>query len=121
MAVENPQRVLIHGINFWPELIGVGRFTGELADYLADRGHRVEAVTAAPHYPGWYVRPPYRSGWFSSEQRGRVKIIRAPMLLNTKGTGFWRLLMPLSFSFCAAAIVLWRSLRLRPDVVFCVE
>jgi colanic acid biosynthesis glycosyl transferase WcaI len=56
--IEGPaQRILIHGINFWPELIGVGRFTGELADYFADRGHQVEVITTVPHYPGWYVPP----------------------------------------------------------------
>jgi colanic acid biosynthesis glycosyl transferase WcaI len=43
------------------------------------------------------------------------------MLLHTSGTGLWRLLMPLSFSFIAAAIVLWRTLRTRPDVLLCVE
>ena len=48
-------RVLIHGMNYTPELIGVGRYTGELAEYLATEGHEVEVITTAPHYPGWHV------------------------------------------------------------------
>ena len=41
-------KILIHGINFHPELIGVGKYTGELAEWLAGRGHNVRVVTAAP-------------------------------------------------------------------------
>jgi len=32
-------RVFIHGINYAPETSGVGRNTGEFAEYLAERGH----------------------------------------------------------------------------------
>ena len=41
------RRVLIHGINYAPELIGVGRYTSDFAEYLAEQGHAVEVVTAA--------------------------------------------------------------------------
>ena len=121
MTEPRSQRILIHGINFWPELIGVGRFTGELADYLAERGHQVEAITAVPHYPGWYIRAPYRGCRFYSEQKAGIKVIRAPMVLHSSGKGFWRLLMPLTFALSAAPIVLWRALRMQPSTVLCVE
>ena len=51
-----PARVLIHAINYAPELIGCAKYTTELAEFLASRGHSVEVVTAPPHYPGWFVR-----------------------------------------------------------------
>ena len=33
-------RILIHGMNFTPEPLGIGRFTGELATYLAAKAKR---------------------------------------------------------------------------------
>ena len=48
-----PKKILIYGINYAPEVIGVGRFTGELGRHLVAQGIEVEVVTAIPHYPGW--------------------------------------------------------------------
>lgn len=55
-------RVLIYGINFSPELTGVGKYSGELAAWLAARGHEVRVVTAPPYYPDWRVGAGY-AGW----------------------------------------------------------
>ena len=32
-------RIIIYGLNFKPEEVGVGKFNGELADYLHKKGH----------------------------------------------------------------------------------
>ncbi len=55
-------RILIHGLNFAPELVGVGKFTGEMAEWLAEKGHEVRAVTAPPFNPASRVAPGY-SPW----------------------------------------------------------
>lgn len=55
-------RILIHGLNFAPELVGVGKFTGEMAEWLAEKGHEVRAVTAPPFNPASRVAPEY-SPW----------------------------------------------------------
>src|SRR5689334_6712911 len=93
---RNPHRILIHGLNFFPEPIGVGKYTGELAFFLARRGHRVEVVTALPHYPNWYVKPPYSSWRFVRERAEGVSVIRCLILVRNSGKGIWRLLAPLS-------------------------
>jgi colanic acid biosynthesis glycosyl transferase WcaI len=59
-------RVLIHGLNYAPEKVGVGRYTGEMADWLAQRGHDVRVVTAPPYYPEW------RTGGYSPERAART-------------------------------------------------
>jgi colanic acid biosynthesis glycosyl transferase WcaI len=114
-------RILIHGINYAPELIGVGRYTTELAEYLAKSGHVVEVITAPPHYPGWWVRSGYQAHWYSREYLNGVKIYRCPLLLRKNGQGFWRLFAPLSFAIAAAPLVAWRILRGKPDTVICIE
>src|ERR1700683_3080394 len=114
-------KILIHGINYAPELIGVGRYTRDLAEYLVRRGHPVEVITAPPHYPGWWVRPPYRAYMYSSEQLNGVTVRRCPLLLHRSGKGIWRFLAPLTFALTAAPLAAWRILRSRPDVLMCVE
>ena len=50
-------RVLIIGINYRPELTGIGPYTADLAEHLASRGDRVTVITGLPHYPGWRIAP----------------------------------------------------------------
>ena len=114
-------RVLIEGINYAPEPIGVGRYTTEIAEYLVSQGHQVEVATAVPHYPGWRIRDPYRVARYYFEERSGVRIARCPLLLHESGKGIWRLLMPLSFALAAAPVLIWRIFKFRPEVVLCVE
>ena len=39
------KRVLIYGINFPPEQIGIGKYTGEMAAWLAGRGDALHVLT----------------------------------------------------------------------------
>jgi colanic acid biosynthesis glycosyl transferase WcaI len=113
--------VLIHGVNFAPEFIGVGKYTTELAVYLQRSGFDVEVITAPPHYPGWRVRSPYKSFRYFKEQIEGVEVRRCPIWTASGGTCLGRLLAPLSFAIAAAPYVFWRILRTRPSVVLCVE
>jgi colanic acid biosynthesis glycosyl transferase WcaI len=114
-------KIFIHGMNYAPEPLGVGRYTGELAEFLAAQGENVEVVTSLPHYPGWKVTAPYRPWRYTVEKRNGVRIIRCPLLLHPSGRGIWRLLAPLTFAIAAAPVVIWRILRSRPDVVICIQ
>ena len=55
-------KLLVYGINFAPELTGIGKYTGEMVAWLAAHGHEVRVVTAPPYYPDWKVRPGYQRG-----------------------------------------------------------
>lgn len=48
-------KILINGLNFAPELTGIGKYTGEMAAWLSAAGHEVRVVTAPPYYPEWQV------------------------------------------------------------------
>ena len=60
-------RILIHGINFSPELTGIGKYTGEMAEWLAAQGHEVRVVTAPPYYPQWKVADGYSAARYKRE------------------------------------------------------
>ena len=40
-------KLLVYGINFAPELTGIGKYTGEMAQWLAAAGHEVRVITDA--------------------------------------------------------------------------
>ncbi len=116
---DSRRPILIHGMNYAPEFIGVGKYTTELAVFLAQRGYAVEVVTALPHYPSWTVWGARRWSLDQGREDG-VRVTRCPLIARS-GRKFWRLVAPLSFAAFAAPVVLWRALRSRPDTVLCVE
>ncbi len=71
-------RLLIYGINYTPEPTGTGKYTGEMAAWLAARGHHVDAVVGLPHYPFWEVNAAYRSKEFHAEIIDGVRVLRVP-------------------------------------------
>lgn len=114
-------RILIQGMNYWPEFTSTGRYTGELAAALSAAGATVEIVTAPPHYPGWFVRAPYRAWRYRREETDGIRIYRCPLFLKREMRGIWRLLAPVSFALSSTPVVIWRLLGRRPDVLLCVE
>ncbi|MFM2129203.1 MAG: colanic acid biosynthesis glycosyl transferase WcaI, partial [Pseudomonadota bacterium] len=61
-------KILIHSINYLPELTGIGKFTGEMGTWFAARGHDVRVVTTPPYYPEWRIAPGYRRFWYAHEE-----------------------------------------------------
>ena len=114
-------RVIVYGINYAPEMIGVGRFTTQLCDYLAGSGADIDVITTPPHYPEWKTNAPYSAGRYMREQIGAVRVYRCPIWLSKKMRGFARLLAPLSFALSSAPVAMWRILTQRPDIVIVME
>lgn len=116
-------RLTLYGINFAPELTGIGKYSGEMAEWLAGRGHEISVVTAPPYYPQWSVLEGYSGRRYASESwgpGGRVNVLRAPLWVPHRVTGKTRLLHLLSFAVGSAPALLWSLVRRRPDLLFVV-
>jgi colanic acid biosynthesis glycosyl transferase WcaI len=115
-------RILIYGINFAPELTGIGKYTGEMAAYLAARGHAVRVITAPPYYPWWRIQPGYSGGAYRKENWKGVEVYRCPLWLPAspaaagKISGFQRLLHLGSFAASSLPVVVGQ-VRWRPERV----
>ena len=114
------RKILVYAMNYSPELAGVGRYNGEIAEYLAAQGHRVVAITTPPHYPGWKVIAPYGNR-YSQEDRAGVRVVRCPLVLREKMGGIWRLIAPATFALASMPAFIAAFIRLRPDAVICIE
>lgn len=114
-------KILILGLNFTPEPIGVGRYTGEFAAWLAGRGHEVRVVTAPPYYPAWQVAPGYEAAAFRRDLVDGVSVVRCPLWVPDEPTFLRRLVHLASFALSSFPATLWEAWRWRPDVVWTVE
>ncbi len=116
-------RILLHGINYSPELTGIGKYSGEMAEWLAARGHGVRVVTAPPYYPAWRVRTDYRAWSYKTEPGNEpddVRVYRCPIYVPRRPSGNTRLLHLGSFMLSSLPIMLSQA-QWRPDVVLTVE
>ena len=115
------KKVLVYGMNYAPEVTGVGTYTSQVAEYLAACGASVTVITTPAHYPGWRVQKSFTNTRYAVESRNGVKVVRCPLLLREEMGGVWRLIAPLSFALTSASVAIWHVLRRRPNIIMCVE
>jgi colanic acid biosynthesis glycosyl transferase WcaI len=109
-------KILVYGLNYAPEATGIGKYTGEMAEWLALQGHDVRVVTAPPYYPMWKVQNSYRN-WYSRVYLNGVDVIRCPLYVPSGDvTVSKRLLHLMSFAI-SSSLVLFCSLFWRPKLV----
>ena len=107
-------------MNYAPELIGIGKYTSEMAEWLAARGHAVRVVAAPPHYPAWKISDGYHGWKYGKETICGVEVFRCPVWVPKHPEGLSRMFHPLSFALSSFPVALVQAFW-RPDVVFTVE
>lgn len=115
-------KILLYGINFAPELTGIGKYTGEMAAWLAARGHDVRVVTAPPYYPAWAVSPGFANAYSSTPMPAApgAQLLRCPLWVPPQPGGAKRLLHLASFALSSLPVML-AQIFWRPHAVWVVE
>ncbi|VAW70385.1 Glycosyl transferase, group 1 [hydrothermal vent metagenome] len=113
-------RILIYGINYAPELTGIGKYSGEMAEWLTAQGHEVIVITAPPYYPQWEVLNGYSSWRYHSEILSGVKVWRCPVWVPGNPSGIKRIIHLASFAISSFPVMLAHVFR-PPDVVLVIE
>ncbi|MCF0051764.1 WcaI family glycosyltransferase [Dyadobacter chenwenxiniae] len=121
MNADEKKRILIYGINYAPELTGIGKYTGELAAWLASHEHDVNVITAHPYYPDWEVHPAHKGKWWTREVLDGVKVFRCPLYVPKNVTSTKRILH--EFSFLLGILPWWfmTLFQKKFDVVLCIS
>ena len=112
-------KILLYGINYSPELTGIGKYSGEMARWLATQGHEVRVIPAPPYYPDWRVWQGFSSWCFNKRQEDGVTVIRCPLFVPVKPPALKRLLHLASFSLSSSLAIL-AQIRWKPDQVILV-
>jgi colanic acid biosynthesis glycosyl transferase WcaI len=112
-------KILIYSANFAPEPTGVGKYSGEMAEWLVARGHTVRVVAALPYYPQWRRDPAFRGKAYRREAWRGCTLWRAPIWVPQSPTGMRRVLHLLSFAAASVPLMLWQIFW-RPQLVITV-
>ncbi len=103
------KRILLIGYNYWPEPTGIGKYSGEMMEWLAYHGADCTVITTYPYYPFWKVQEPYRSKrfFFSSEKRkvgeGSIRALRCPTYIPKNPSGMKRMIQDATFFLSSTA------------------
>jgi colanic acid biosynthesis glycosyl transferase WcaI len=119
------KRILLIGGNYYPEPTGIGKYNGEMIDWLARQGHSCTVITTFPYYPQWKVQEPYagkRSFWFKNEKICKagsqiVNIIRCPHFVPINPSGLNRIISEFSFFFSAYLVILCLLFQKKYDYI----
>lgn len=113
-------KILILGLNYAPEPVGIAVYTTGTAEFLARRGHEVQVMAGQPYYPKWRVADGYSRFRYTRTREAGVDVTRAPHYVPQYPSGARRILHHLSFAAATLIPTLWRALVWRPDVVVTV-
>jgi colanic acid biosynthesis glycosyl transferase WcaI len=114
-------RLLFLGLNYTPELTGIGKYSGEMMEWLAARGHEVRVVTTPPYYPAWRVSEGYSQWQYRKETSAAgAEIYRCPLWVPAKPNGLKRVAHLSSFAISSLPVML-TQITWRPDLVLTVE
>jgi colanic acid biosynthesis glycosyl transferase WcaI len=109
------RRILIYGLNFWPEPVGIGKYTGELAIWLAAQGYEVRVITSPPYFPEWKIE----KNQYWNQTVGGVRITRCPLWVPRRPSGLTRLVHLASFALSSLPVVMGQ-LWWQPDTVLAI-
>jgi colanic acid biosynthesis glycosyl transferase WcaI len=112
-------KILLYGINFAPEPTGIGKYSGEMAAWLAAAGNEVRVIAAPPYYPAWSVGAGYSAWRGVSERWQGVRVWRAPLWVPARPSGPKRVLHLLSFAALSLPALV-RQLAWKPEVIVVV-
>lgn len=112
-------KILIYSANYAPEPTGIGKYSGEMAEWLAQQGHEVRVVAAPPYYPDWKLAEGYRWPPYRKERIQGCTVWRAPLWVPRNPGGLKRVLHLASFSLTSLPLMVMQW-GWKPDVVLTV-
>jgi len=90
-------KIIVWGINYYPEPTGIGPFNTDLCAFLNEQGHEVTMLSSFPYYPWWRKREEDHGKLYEREKLQGVTLCRCWHYVPAKPTTLKRLLHELSF------------------------
>ena len=110
------KKILVYGINYFPEKVGIGKYNFEMSNWLVENNFEVKVITANKYFPEWRV---YNNN-YSREYIKGVEVIRCPIWVPKKPSGFTRIIHFLSFAI-TSFLPLARNIFLQPNLIILVS
>lgn len=111
-------KIVIIGINYYPEDSAIGLYSTQKAEFLVERGFDVTVITGFPYYPQWKISEDYKSkSYLLKESINGVTVLRSKQYVPSDPTFSKRILHLISFTF-GNFINLFRISK--PDIVISI-
>jgi colanic acid biosynthesis glycosyl transferase WcaI len=111
-------RILVWGVNYAPEQVGIAPYNTALCEYLTQEGHQVEMLTTFAYYPMWQKAPEDDGEVYRTDLINGVPVHRCWHFVPAKPSGLGRMVHEATF----VGTSLLRALFLkRPDVMVVVS
>lgn len=116
------ERLLLITGNYSPEPTGIGKYNGEMIQWLTDKGYACTVITTYPYYPHWKIQPPYeqQGRWYRKEVNGLLTVYRCPQYIPAAPSGMKRIWMDATFFIAAFFRLLTLLFTTKFDVVMVV-
>lgn len=122
------KRLLLISYNYHPEPTGVGKYNGEMINWLVAHGYDCSVITSYPYYPFWKVQKPYNKRRYvyttetleDKDSGGKLTVYRCPQYIPSKPTGLKRMLLDFSFLLSACIPIVKLLFGKKFDLVLAV-
>jgi len=111
-------RVIVWGINYEPEVTGIGPHNTALCEFLLAAGHDVEMLTTFCYYPAWKKLPADRWKLYRTDRINGVPVHRCWHFVPDRKNALARMVHELSF--IKTSFLRFLTLR-RPDLFVVVS
>ena len=111
-------KILIYGLNYAPEEVGIGKYSGELGPWLASQKHQVRVITAPPYFPQWKISYGY-DNHYSLENVEGVRVLRCPLWVPCQPNGLTRIFHLASFA-ASSLVPLLKHRKWKPEAILVV-
>lgn len=100
--------------------MGIGKYSGEMAQWLHAKGHDVRVIASPPFFPHWAPFEGHSAWAYRKTVYDGITVWRAPTWVPARPRALAR--MAHLFSFMLSSMpLLFAQMRWRPDLVFVVE
>ena len=120
MEITAPADILMITQWYRPELIGISKYSSEMAEFFSSHGSGVSVLTSRPSYPRNEVFPEYRDGSLDQEVLDGVEVLRLPTLVSRGGGVLARVVAEINFFMRGLFALGARRVRRKSTVIsFC--
>jgi len=111
-------RIIVWGINYAPEITGIGPHNAALCEFLKSSGHDVRMLTTFSYYPSWRKLPADCGRIYRTDQVNGIEVHRCWHFVPCHASNWKRIFHEMSFIL--TSMLRFLTLK-RPDLIIVVS